>query len=87
MSRVNVLLGAVGLVVLDAFHSEAPYLASPPAHPFRFEKVLGSDLLCTSLAISLMSLMFFVAGPFTRLGLARKPCFARRLDASLLVQR
>jgi hypothetical protein len=87
MSRVNVLLGTVSLVVLDAVHSKAPYFASPPAHPFRFEKVFGSGLLCTSLPVSPMSLMFFVAGPFTRLGLARKPCFALRPDASLHVQR
>ena len=80
-------LRAVVIVIVVAFHSVLAYLASQPAHPFPFdvapyrwiafpilnsERWFGFDLFCAWQDISLMSLMFFLAGMFTPLGLTRK---------------
>jgi glucans biosynthesis protein C len=89
-SRVNVPLShlrAVVILVVVAFHSALPYLASQPAEPAPFdaapyrwvafpiidhERWFGFDLFCAWQDVSLMSLMFFLAGLFTPSGLARK---------------
>jgi peptidoglycan/LPS O-acetylase OafA/YrhL len=80
-------LRAVVIVIVVAFHSALPYLASQPAHPFPFdlapyrwiafpiidsERWFGFDLFCAWQDISLMSLMFFLAGLFTPPSLSRK---------------
>jgi surface polysaccharide O-acyltransferase-like enzyme len=80
-------LRAVVIVIVVAFHSVLAYLASQPAHPFPFdvapyrwiafpildaERWFGFDLFCAWQDISLMSLMFFLAGVFTPVGLTRK---------------
>jgi surface polysaccharide O-acyltransferase-like enzyme len=80
-------LRAVVIVIVVAFHSVLAYLASQPAQPFPFdaapyrwiafpildaERWFGFDLFCAWQDISLMSLMFFLAGVFTPLGLTRK---------------
>ena len=88
-------LRAVVIVVVVAFHSVLPYLASLPAHPFPFdvapyrwiafpiidrERWFGFDLFCAWQDISLMSLMFFLAGLFTPSGLGRKGSLTYLLD-------
>jgi len=89
-SRVNVplshLRGVVILIVV-AFHSALPYLASQPPEPYPFdtapfhwvafpiidhERWFGLDLFCAWQDVSLMSLMFFLAGLLTPASLARK---------------
>jgi surface polysaccharide O-acyltransferase-like enzyme len=80
-------LRAVVIVIVVAFHSVLAYLTSQPAHPFPFdvppyrwiafpildsERWFGFDLFCAWQDISLMSLMFFLAGVFTPRGLTRK---------------
>jgi surface polysaccharide O-acyltransferase-like enzyme len=80
-------LRAVVIVIVVAFHSVLPYLASQPAHPFPFdaepykwiafpiidhERWFGFDLFCAWQDVSLMSLMFFLAGLFTPASLNRK---------------
>ncbi|WGS02510.1 acyltransferase [Bradyrhizobium sp. ISRA443] len=89
-SGVNVAfsnLRAVVILIVVAFHSALPYLASQPPHPFAFdtppyrwiafpiidrERWFGFDLFCAWQDISLMSLMFFMAGLFTPQSLIRK---------------
>jgi glucan biosynthesis protein C len=90
MPRVHVPLSnlrtAVILIVV-AFHSVLPYLASQPAQPFAFdappyrwvafpiidrERFFGFDLFCAWQDVSLMTLMFFLAGLFTAPSLDRK---------------
>ncbi len=80
-------LRAVVILIVVAFHSVLPYLASQPADPFPFdaapyrwiafpiidrERWFGFDLFCAWQDVSLMSLMFFLAGLFTPAGLSRK---------------
>lgn len=80
-------LRAVVIVIVVAFHSVLPYLASQPAQPFAFdappyrwvafpiidhERWFGFDLFCAWQDISLMSLMFLLAGLFTPASLNRK---------------
>jgi glucans biosynthesis protein C len=80
-------LRAVVIVIVVAFHSALPYLASQPAHPFAFdqppyhwiafpiidsERWFGFDLFCAWQDVSLMSLMFFLAGLLTPASLNRK---------------
>jgi glucan biosynthesis protein C len=80
-------LRAFVIVIVVAFHSALPYLASQPPHPFAFdvppygwiafpiidhERWFGFDLFCAWQDVSLMSLMFFLAGLFTPRGLLRK---------------
>ena len=80
-------LRAVVIVIVVAFHSVLPYLASQPAQPFAFdeapyrwvafpiidqERWFGFDLFCAWQDIGLMSLLFFLAGLFTPASLQRK---------------
>ena len=89
-ARVNIPLSnlrAAVIVIVVAFHSVLPYLASQPASPFQFdaapyrwvafpiidrERFFGFDLFCAWQDVSLMSLMFFLAGLFTPASLKRK---------------
>lgn len=78
---------AIVIMIVVAFHSMLPYLASQPAHPFAFdvapyrwiafpildhERFFGFDLFCAWQDVSLMSLMFLLAGLFTPASLSRK---------------
>src|SRR6187431_1273774 len=80
------LRGVVILIVL-AFHSVLPYPASNPATPYRFgeapykwlsfpiidqQRWFGFDLFCAWQDVSLMSLMFLLAGVFVPGSLSRK---------------
>ena len=80
-------LRAVVIVIVVAFHSALPYLASQPSHPFLFdiapyrwiaipiidrERWFGFDLFCAWQDVSLMSLMFFLAGLLAPASLNRK---------------
>lgn len=80
-------LRAVVILIVVAFHSVLSYLASQPAGPFPFdappyrwiafpiidrERWFGFDLFCAWQDVSLMSLMFFLAGLFTPASLSRK---------------
>jgi hypothetical protein len=84
-------LRAVVIVVVVAFHSTLPYLTSQPAHPFPFDvapyrwvafpiidqqRFFGFDLFCAWQDVSLMSLMFLLAGLFTPASLTRKGSLA-----------
>ena len=84
-------LRAIVILIVVAFHSMLPYLASQPADPFPFntapyrwiafpiidrERWFGFDLFCAWQDISLMSLMFFLAGLFAPAGLSRKGSLA-----------
>ena len=89
-SNVNVPfsnLRAVVILIVVAFHSALPYLASQPAQPFAFDAApyrwiafpiidqqrwFGFDLFCAWQDISLMPLMFFLAGLFAPASLGRK---------------
>lgn len=88
--RVSVPLShlrAVVILIVVAFHSALPYLASQPPQPYAFdaapyhwvafpivdsERWFGLDLFCAWQDVSLMSLMFFLAGLFTPASLMRK---------------
>src|SRR6187431_1807533 len=90
MSRTSIALGnlrAVVIVIVLAFHSVLPYLASLPATAYRFDSApyrwqafpvidsqrwLGFDLFCAWQDLSLMALMFFLSGLFVSPSLARK---------------
>jgi hypothetical protein len=80
-------LRAVVILIVVAFHAALAYLASQPADPFPFddaahrwvafpimdrERWFGFDLFCAWQDVSLMSLMFFLAGLFTPASLSRK---------------
>lgn len=80
-------LRAVVIVIVVAFHSVLSYLASQPTVPFAFnappyrwvafpildhQRWFGFDLFCAWQDVSLMSLMFFLAGVFTPASLDRK---------------
>jgi hypothetical protein len=98
VSRVNVPvsnLRAVVILIVVAFHSVLPYLASQPAEPFPFdaapyrwiafpiidrERWFGFDLFCAWQDVSLMSLMFFLAGVFAPASLGRKGSLAYLSD-------
>ena len=80
MSRSSIALGnlrAVVIVIVLAFHSVLPYLASLPATAYRFDSApylwqafpiidsqrwFGFDLFCAWQDLSLMALMFFLSG-------------------------
>ena len=83
-------LRAVVILIVVAFHSALAYLASQPADPFAFDappyrwiafpilderRWFGFDLFCAWQDVSLMSLMFFLAGLFTPASLSRKGSF------------
>jgi hypothetical protein len=90
LSRTSVALSnlrGVVIVIVLAFHSVLPYLASNPAQPHRFgeaphdwqafpiidqQRWIGFDLFCGWQDVSLMSLMFLLAGLLTAPSLARK---------------
>jgi len=98
MPRVHVPLSnlrAVVILIVVAFHSVLPYLASQPAQPFPFdappyrwvafpiidrERFFGFDLFCAWQDVSLMTLMFFLAGIFTAPSLDRKGALAYLSD-------
>jgi hypothetical protein len=80
-------LRAIVILIVVAFHSVLPYLASQPAQPFAFdtppyrwiafpildrERWFGFDLFCAWQDVSLMSLMFLLAGLFAPQSLLRK---------------
>jgi surface polysaccharide O-acyltransferase-like enzyme len=84
-------LRAVAITIVVAFHSALPYVASQPSGtlafdeaPYRWiafpitdrERWFGFDLFCAWQDISLMSLMFFMAGLFTPTGLNCKGSLA-----------
>jgi hypothetical protein len=79
-------LRAVVIIIVLAFHSVLPYLASLPATAYRFDsppyrwqafpivdsqRWFGFDLFCAWQDISLMALMFFLSGLFVSPSLAR----------------
>lgn len=90
MSKSSIALGnlrAVVIVIVLAFHSVLPYLASLPAVAYRFDSApylwqalpiidsqrwFGFDLFCAWQDLSLMALMFFLSGLFVSPSLARK---------------
>src|SRR4029079_8899117 len=80
-------LRAVVIVIVLAFHSVLPYLATLPSEPYRFgslpyrwlafpiidaQRWFGFDLFCAWQDVSLMSLMFLLAGLLTGPSLRRK---------------
>jgi acyltransferase-like protein len=80
-------LRAVVILIVVGFHTALPYLASQPAQPFAFdaapyrwiafpiidhERWFGFDLFCAWQDVSLMTLMFFLAGLFAPASLGRK---------------
>lgn len=98
VTRVNVPLSnlrAAIIIIVVAFHSVLPYLASQPQTPFQFdlppyrwvafpiidhERFFGFDLFCAFQDVSLMSLMFLLAGLFTPASLGRKGSLAYVID-------
>jgi hypothetical protein len=98
MPRVHIPLSnlrAVVILIVVAFHSVLPYLASQPAQPFAFdaapyrwvafpiidrERFFGFDVFCAWQDVSLMTLMFFLAGMFTAPSLNRKGALAYLSD-------
>ena len=88
-------LRAVVILIVVAFHSALPYLASQPSEPFAFDvapyrwiafpiidskRWFGFDLFCAWQDISLMPLMFFLAGLFAPTSLGRKGPHAYLVD-------
>jgi hypothetical protein len=84
-------LRAVVIIVVVAFHSVLPYLASQSQTPFPFdaapyrwvafpiidrERFFGLDLFCAWQDVSLMSLMFLLAGVFAPASLGHKESVA-----------
>jgi glucans biosynthesis protein C len=90
MSRSSIALvnlRAFVILIVLAFHSLLPYLASLPPNPYPFdaapylwlafpiidsERWFGFDLFCAWQDVSLMTLMFFLSGLFVPTSLARK---------------
>jgi len=80
-------LRAIVILIVVAFHSVLPYLASQPQQAFAFdeapyrwiafpildrERWFGFDLFCAWQDVSLMSVMFFLAGLFVPQSLLRR---------------
>jgi peptidoglycan/LPS O-acetylase OafA/YrhL len=93
-------LRAVVILIVVAFHAVLPYLASQPAEPFAFdaapyrwvafpiidrERFFGFDLFCAWQDVSLMTLMFVLAGSFTAASLDRKGPLAYLSDRALRI--
>ncbi|MGO8909985.1 MAG: acyltransferase family protein [Bradyrhizobium sp.] len=90
MSRSSIALvnlRAVVILIVLAFHSALPYLASLPPAPYPFDsppylwqafpivdgqRWFGFDLFCAWQDVGLMTLMFFLSGLFVPSSLARK---------------
>ena len=90
MSRSSIALGnlrAIVIIIVLAFHSVLPYLASLPPASYRFDSApyrwlafpivdsqrwFGFDLLCAWQDLSVMALMFFLSGLFVSPSLERK---------------
>ena len=90
MSRSSIALvnlRAVVILIVLAFHSVLPYLASLPAAAYPFDgapylwlafpivdgqRWFGFDLFCAWQDVGLMTLMFFLSGVFVPSSLARK---------------
>jgi peptidoglycan/LPS O-acetylase OafA/YrhL len=86
-SNALVNLRAFVILIVLAFHSVLPYLASLPPNPYPFdaapylwlafpiidsERWFGFDLFCAWQDVGLMTLMFFLSGLFVPTSLARK---------------
>src|SRR6185503_13670009 len=80
-------LRAVTILIVLGFHSFLPYLAFLPSTAYPFDtppyrwqafpiidshRWFGFDLFCAWLNLSMMALMFFIAGLFTAPSLASK---------------
>jgi glucans biosynthesis protein C len=103
MPRSGIALGnlrAIVILIVLAFHSVLPYLASLPDTPYRFDRApyrwqafpvidserwFGFDLFCAWQDLSLMALMFFLSGLFVAPSLARKGGAAFLGDRSLRI--
>lgn len=90
MNRSSIAIGnlrAFVIIIVLAFHSVLPYLASSPAVPYQFDSApyrwlafpivdnqrwFGFDLFCAWQDLGLMTLMFFLSGLFVPSSLARK---------------
>lgn len=90
MSESSIALGnlrAFVIIIVLAFHSVLPYLASLPAAAYPFDRApyqwlafpivdnerwFGFDLFCAWQDLGLMTLMFFLSGLFVSSSLARK---------------
>src|SRR5438874_2701787 len=90
MSRSSIALvnlRAFVILIVLAFHSVLPYLASLPPNSYPFdaapylwlafpvidsERWFGFDLFCAWQDVSLMTLMFFLSGLFVPTSLGRK---------------
>ncbi len=88
-------LRGVVIVIVVAFHSSLAYLVSVPSQPSRFNqppytwqafpvvdthRFLGLDIFCAWQDVSLMSLMFLMAGLLTAPSLRRKGSWIYLLD-------
>jgi glucans biosynthesis protein C len=93
-------LRAVVILIVVAFHAVLPYLGSQPAEPSAFdaapyrwvafpivdrERFFGFDLFCAWQDVSLMTLMFLLAGLFTAPSLSRKGPLAYLSDRALRI--
>src|ERR1044071_2364735 len=93
-------LRAVMILIVLAFHAVLAYLASLPSGAYRFddapyrwqavpiidsERFFGFDLFCAWQDVSLMSLMFMLAGLFTAPSLNRKGARAYLSDRWLRI--
>ena len=103
MNRSSIALGnlrAVAIIIVLAFHSVLPYLASLPAAAYHFDSApyqwqafpivdshrwFGFDLFCAWQDLSLMTLMFFLSGLFVSPSLARKGSWTFLLDRLLRI--
>ena len=103
MNRSSIALGnlrAVVIIIVLAFHSVLPYLASLPAAAYHFDSApyqwqafpvvdshrwFGFDLFCAWQDLSLMTLMFFLSGLFVSPSLARKGSWTFLLDRLLRI--
>ena len=103
MNRSSIALGnlrAVVIIIVLAFHSVLPYLASLPAAAYHFDSApcqwqafpvvdshrwFGFDLFCAWQDLSLMTLMFFLSCLFVSPSLARKGSWTFLLDRLLRI--